>query len=128
MLEHVEKISSIIIKTSGVWIPPLGLFLLYAIPKIYPKSDKYFQTAYVTLEEVDDITDAILEEYPNIDWINTFDDIVNQVTNVLAKKYDLDEDEKEKVQQRVKAKMKKDEGISIDWDNGEGKINFKKDF
>lgn len=128
MLEHATKISNIVIGTIGVWGPALGLFLLYVIPKFYPQADEYFQTAYVTLDEVDDITDAVIEEYPNLEWINTFDDVVNHVTDVLSKKYDLNDDEKEKAEKRVKAKLKRDDGISIDWKDGEGKINFKKEF
>lgn len=128
MLENATKISSIMLKTSGVWAPPLALFLIYIIPKFYPKADEYFQTAYVTLEEVDDVTDAIVEEYPNLDWVNSANDIIDNVTDVLAKKYDLNDDEKEKVENRVKAKLKRDEGVSIDWEDGKGKINFKKEF
>ena len=128
MLEHITKVSNIVVSTAGVWGPAFFIILVYALPKFWPKSDDYFHTGYLVLQEVDDVTDAILEEYPNLDWVNTTDDIVNRALDILSKRYDLNDDEKEKVEKRIKAKMKKEEGWSVNWDDGVGKIEFTKDF
>lgn len=128
MLEHVTKISNIVLSTAGVWGPALFIVLVYAIPKFFPKSDKYFQTAFVTLQEVDDVVDAILQEYPNLEWVNTADEVVDHALKILDKRYGMDDDEKEKAEKRIKAKLKNDEGLSIDWQDGTGKINIKKNF
>ena len=128
MLEQATKITNILVNTAGVWLPGLAIVLVYTLPKIWPKSDDYFRKGFVVLQEVDDVTDAILDEYPNLEWVNTTDDVVERALDILSKRYKLDNDEKEKAEKRIKAKIKNDEGISIDWENGEGKINYKKNF
>jgi len=127
MLEGLEKIARIVWVTSGIWGPGLLIVILYTLPKIWPRSDVYFEKAFLTLQEVDDVTDAILAEYPNLEWINTVDDLINKVLDILKKRYNLKEDEIEKAEKRIKSKIKNDEGISIEWENGIGKINFKKE-
>ena len=128
MLEHVTKVSNIVVSTAGVWLPGLFIVAVYALPKVWPKSDDYFQKGFLVLQEVDDVTDAILEEYPQLEWVNTTDDVVERALDILSKRYELDDDEKEKAEKRIKAKIKNDEGISVNWKDGTGKINFKKEF
>jgi len=128
MLEGLEKIARIVWVTSGIWGPGLLIVILYTLPKIWPRSDVYFEKAFLTLQEVDDVTDAILAEYPNLEWINTVDDLINKVLDILKKRYDLKENDIEKAEKRIKSKLKNDEGVSIKWENGVGKINFKKEF
>ena len=128
MLETLEKTARIVWITSGLWGPGILIVLIYTLPKIWPRSDVYFEKAFLTLQEVDDVTDAILAEYPNLKWINTVDDLIDKVLEILKKRYNLNEDEIEKAEKRIKSKLKNDEGVSIKWDNGVGKINFKKEF
>ena len=128
MLEGLEKIARIVWVTSGIWGPGLLIAILYTLPKIWPRSDVYFEKAFLTLQEVDDVTDAILAEYPNLEWINTVDDLINKVLDILKKRYNLKEDEIERAEKRIKSKLKNDEWVSIKWENGVGKINFKKEF
>ena len=128
MIETLEKIARIVWVTSGIWGPGILIVLLYTLPKIWPRSDVYFEKAFLTLQEVDDVTDAILAEYPNLEWVNTVDDLIDKVLEILKKRYDLEDDEIEKAEKRIKSKLKNDEELSIKWENGIGKINFKKEF
>ena len=113
MLEGLEKIARIVWVTSGIWGPGLLIVILYTLPKIWPRSDVYFEKAFLTLQEVDDVTDAILAEYPNLEWINTVDDLINKVLDILKKRYNLKEDEIEKAEKRIKSKIKNKEKLKV---------------
>ncbi len=114
--------------TVGLWGPALLIVLMYALAKIWPKSDSYFRKAYLTLNEVDDITDAILEEFPKLSYIQTVDDLVEEVLGILEKRYSLEEGQKEQVKERIKADINRKEGWNVDWQDGVGKIEFNKKF
>jgi hypothetical protein len=128
LLETLEKISRIVISTIGVWGPGLLIVLIYVIPRFWPKMDSYFQTAYLTLMEVDDITDAILEEFPNLSYVDTVDDVIAKVISILEKRYNLEGQTKEQIKERIQANIERKKGWSINWEDGVGKIEFEKDF
>ncbi|MFW6271318.1 MAG: hypothetical protein ACOC4G_14770 [Bacillota bacterium] len=128
MLETVQGISKVIISTIGVWGPGILIILIYVLPRFWPKSDDYFERAYLTLAEVDDITDSILEEFPNLSWVKSVDDLINEVLSVLEKRYKLDGVVKDQIGERVKANLVKKEGWQVKWEDGVGKIEFDNKF
>ena len=62
--------------------------VVFLIQRYVPGADKIFKAAYVTLDEIDRITDAILEEFPDLEHVQTVDDVVNEVKKILARHYD----------------------------------------
>ena len=99
-----------------------------ALRKLYPEVDPYFMEGRLLLEEIDDIIDAILLEYPKNIYALTINEIVDKVIKELNEAgYDLKEEEKKKVNYHIKGKIKK-EGLNINWKNGEGTIEYNKKF
>ena len=122
------KIEWNIIYSSLIVLLPLLSIIIMALRKLYPEVDPYFMEGRLLLEEIDDIIDAILLEYPKNIYALTINEIVDKVIKELNEAgYDLKEEEKKKVNYHIKGKIKK-EGLNINWKNGEGTIEYNKKF
>lgn len=76
------------------------------ITKLKPGIDPYFQKTAPILAEVDDLIDVAVVEFPEVDSLQTVDEIMNKVVSELEEAgYNLDKYDKKKIENRVKAKV-----------------------
>ncbi|MGM0410980.1 MAG: hypothetical protein ACQEQF_09495, partial [Bacillota bacterium] len=120
------KIEWNIIYSSLIALLPLLSLVIMALRKIYPEIDPYFMEGKVLLEEIDDIIDAILLEYPKNIYVLTIDEIIDKVIKELNQAgYELKEKEEKKISYHIKGKLKK-EPLEIEWKNGDGLVKYNK--
>lgn len=106
--------------------PWLWFAIFFVVQRYIPGADKFFRAVYVTVDEIDRITDAILEEFPKLDHVQTVSDISDEVKKILSKKYGkIDES---KIDKMIKNKLSKEDGISLNWDGDKKFIEFNKRF
>lgn len=118
MNENITKIFTILYNTMHIWLP----ILIIVLSKYIPKFDTIFRSVYVTLDEIDSITDEILEQYDNLPFINNIDDITNEVIKILSRRYkDID---KSKIKNEIENNLIRKEGLTFE----NGKINYHKKF
>lgn len=110
----------------GAAVLPFLYVIIFVVKKLVPQADPYFQTAYVTLTEIDDLLAAIEDKFPDLPHINTVDEVVDEIIKQLEKAGYKDVD-REKVKNRVIGSLSKKEGFDIDLEDG-FKINYNKKF
>ncbi|SJZ97356.1 hypothetical protein [Selenihalanaerobacter shriftii] len=103
---------------------------IIVLVKLKPGLDDYFRKGTPILAEIDDIIDAILLEFPNNDKLKTINDILDKLLSELKEVgYELDNESKKKIENRLKAKIKR-EGLRLDIDHKSGRymIRYDKNF
>ena len=106
-------------------------FAIGYVKKKFPKTDEYFKKGAFVLNEVDDLLDYFLEEYPNNPALNTTNDIVERICLELEQAgYKVKEEDKKKIENRVKGKAAKKDGFSLEYDieTDETALKFDKNF
>ncbi|WP_018249047.1 hypothetical protein [Orenia marismortui] len=94
-----------------------------------PGLDPYFRTGAFVLAEVDDVIDGVLLEFPENDSLNSINDLLDKVLSELEEAgYEIGNESKKKVENRLKAKVKKEEGLKLELDRGEYKVRWDKEF
>lgn len=122
MLDNIMKVGNILWATSLIWLP----VLLWMLKKKIPIVDQYLQSSLIILENIDDAVEMALLEFPNNEFLKTADDICDRVIEILKKAgYKISEDNKPKIETRVKSQLNKKKGWSVDWDTGELKVNYR---
>ena len=106
--------------------PWVWVLLVWVVSRYVPMADKIFQAVYVTANEIDRATDAILEEFEELSHIQTVSDISKEVKKILGRHYEKIPESK--VEGEVLREIERKEGFSINWDDGVGKVNFNKRF
>ena len=123
-LDNVLKILDVMWSTSIIWIPVLFWFIARN-----PKVDLYFHKGLIIAENVDDALEQALVEFPNNPILNTIDDIVDRVIEILHKAgYRVKTSDLPKVETKVIAQINRKEGMSIDWESGKVELNYNKKF
>lgn len=106
-------------------------FVIGYVKKKFPQTDEYFQKGAFVLNEVDDLLDWVLDEYPNNITLNTVNDVVDKICVELEQAgYKVKEEDKMKIENRVKGKAVKREGFSLQYDSDkkETALKFDKKF
>ncbi|WP_408955824.1 hypothetical protein [Natroniella sp. ANB-PHB2] len=110
------------------WLSLLSL-LIVVLVKWKPGLDPYFRKGAVILAEVDDAIDGILLEFPENDSLNTINDLVSGVLAQLDEAgYKVDGEDRQKVENRLKAKVRREEGLRLDRDDEEYRIRYSREF
>ncbi|MBM7623914.1 hypothetical protein [Sporohalobacter salinus] len=92
--------------------------LIIIIVKLNPKFNNYLQKKVPVIEEIDDIIDIVLDQFPNQDRLNNLDIILEKVVEELRKAgYKLDEQDKQKVKNRLKAKICNNKNLNLKFDS-----------
>ena len=122
MLENISWDD--VIKVGSLVLP--YLFVLIWVLKTYiPKSDDYFATAYVTLQEVDDFVDAVKAKFPELPYINTVDDVVEELIKQLEKAgyKNITPEDKTKIANRVLGSFSREEGFDVTFNREDNKLD-----
>lgn len=114
-------------------ITALGMLstVIAIIVKLNPALNSYFQKGAPILAEIDDIIDFILDQFPNQSELNTINDILDKVLSELKQAgYKIDDKNKQKIKNRLKAKVNKKESLNLKFDptNDVYKIEYNKEF
>jgi len=105
-------------------------FVIGYVTKKYPKADEYFQKGAFVLDEVDDVVDGLLEEFPDNPALNTVNDISDKLLEELKQAgYKVDAADKKKIENRIKSKAAGKDGFSLSYDpiNEETKLEYNKE-
>ena len=122
------NISGKLVLTVLMSILPVLSIVIIVLKKAFPAVDPYLMKGTIVLEEIDDIIDALLIEYPDKGSLITIDEITDKIIKELKEAgYSVDRKEKKKINYHLKGKLKK-EGIDINWIDGEGVIQYSKRF
>jgi hypothetical protein len=104
---------------------PVLSILLVLLKRFFPVVDPYFYKGAVILDEVDDILDGILLEYPENKLLNTVEDIVEKLLKELSEAgYKVNEKDEKKIENHVKGKLKREEGTQIKWEDGKLRLDY----
>ena len=102
-----------------------GLSLVITFTKNkFPNADNYFAKGAVVLNEIDDVLDGIIEEFSNegengkwLQGIEKVEDVVDKICDELAQAgYDVAAEDKQKIKNRVKGKVAKTDGLTMNYD------------
>jgi hypothetical protein len=108
---------------------PVLSVLLILLKKFFPIVDPYFYKGAVILDEVDDILDGILLEYPENKLLNTVEDVVEKLLKELSEAgYKVNEKDDKKIENHVKGRLKREEGTQVKWENGKLKLEYDNAF
>lgn len=119
---------SIIINVVLASIPALSL-VFFILKHFFPGTDPYLRKGAVILAEVDDIIDGVLLKLPNNKYINTINDIIDQVLKELKEAgYKVSDQDKKKLSYHIKGKVKNEEGLDVKWEDGKLKLGYNKKF
>lgn len=109
-------------------LPALSL-LFFILKHFFPGTDPYLRNGAVILAEVDDIIDGVLLKLPDNKYINTINDIIDQVLKELESAgYKVTDQDKKKLSYHIKGKVKKEEGVDVNWEDGKLKVGYNKEF
>lgn len=108
-------------------LAPVLFLIIMLVAFLFPNTDKYFKKGKLLLANVDDVLDQILLRWPN-EKLQTVDDLVGRLREQLRKAGYKIEGKEEELKTHAEAVLNRKEGVSIDWRDGIGKINFKKKF
>lgn len=106
--------------------PWIWFVLIFLAQRYIPGADRIFKAIYVTADEVDRVTDAILEEFPKLDHIQTVSDVSCEVKKILEKRYGKIENNN--IDKQVQRKLEKEEGWDFNYKDGEAFLEFNKKF
>ncbi|PRX24092.1 hypothetical protein BX659_12555 [Orenia metallireducens] len=110
------------------WLSLLSV-LIIGLRKWKPGLDPYLRTGTFILAEVDDVIDGILFEFSGKDSLNSINDLLDKVLSELEEAgYKVNSEDEKKVENRLKAKVKKEEGVKLEFDKGEYKIKYGGEF
>ena len=122
-----DIIIDLVAKAIG-WLSLLSI-LIIGLRKWKPGLDPYFRTGAFILAEVDDVIDGILFEFSGKDSLNSINDLLDKVLSELEEAgYKVNSEDEKKVENRLKAKVKKEEGVKLEFDKGEYKIKYGGEF
>ena len=106
-------------------------FVISYVARKYPKTNDYFRKGAFVLDEVDDVVDGLLEEFPDNPALNTVNDISDKLLEELEQAgYKVDLEDKKKIENRLKSKAANKDGFSLSYDpvNEETKLEYNKSF
>ncbi len=110
------------------WLSLLSLVIMVLV-RWKPGLDPYFRKGAVILAEVDDVIDGILLEFPENKSLMTINDLVSGVLEKLEKAgYKVDDEDRQKVENRLKAKVKREEGLRLERGGGEYRLRYSGEF
>jgi len=108
---------------------PVLSVLLILVKKLFPVVDPYFYKGAVILDEVDDILDGILLEYPENKLLNTVEDVVEKLIKELSEAgYKVNEKDEKKIENHIKGRLKREEGTQIKWEDGKLRLEYNHNF
>jgi len=108
---------------------PVLSILLVLLKRFFPVVDPYFYKGAIILDEIDDIIDGILLEYPENKLLNTVEDIVEKLLKELSEAgYNVNEKDEKKIENHVKGKLKREEGTQIKWEDGKLRLDYNMKF
>ena len=115
------------IQSSPVVWSLLTTIVIYLIERKFPWLIDYISPFAMALVELDRLIDYLLEEYPEIEHLQTIDDIVTEVITLLPDKYvkNLDEDT---IRQHIEDHVTEKEGFSIDFEPDRKTVQYNKKF
>lgn len=121
----LESISWDNVIAVGSLVLPYLFILIWVAKAFIPKSDEYFATAYVTLQEVDDFIDMVKAKFPELPHINTVDDVVNELIKQLEKAgyKKITPTGKEKMANRVLGSFSREEGFDVTFNKEDNKLD-----
>ena len=77
----------------------------------------YFEQGVLILAEVDDIIDSILMKFPENDYLNTIDDVLDKLLEELEQAgYQVSDKDVKKMEYRLKSKINQGAGFKLDLD------------
>jgi hypothetical protein len=118
-----------LILTILLTVLPVLSVLLILLKKFFPVVDPYFYKGAVILDEIDDILDGILLEYPENKLLNTVEDVVEKLLKELSEAgYKVNEKDEKKIENHIKAKLKREEGTQIKWEDGKLRLEYNHNF
>lgn len=124
-MNTILKIGNVLWATAIIWLP----VVLWIAKKKIPIVDRYLQSGLVIVENIDDAIEMALLEFPNNAMLKTADDICDRVLEILNKAgYTVNKNDEPKIETRVKGQLNRKEGLSVDWNTGEIKLSYKKEF
>ncbi|PRX18485.1 hypothetical protein BX659_1434 [Orenia metallireducens] len=110
------------------WLSLLSI-LIVGLRKWKPNLDPYFRTGAFILAEVDDVIDGILLEFPENESLNLIDDLLDKVLSELEEAgYEVNDEDEKKVENRLKAKVKREDGLKLELSKGEYRIKYDGEF
>lgn len=124
-MNNIIKIGNVLWTTAIIWLP----VLLWIAKKKIPIVDRYLQSGIIIVENIDDAIEMALLEFPNNAMLKTADDICDRVLEILKKAgYTVNKYDEPKIKTRVKGQLNRKDGLSVDWNTGEIRVNYKKEF
>ncbi|AGB41229.1 hypothetical protein Halha_1283 [Halobacteroides halobius DSM 5150] len=114
-------------------ISVLGMLsaVVMVLVKLKPGLDDYFRKGTPVLAEIDDIIDAILVTFPSNGALNTINDLLDKIISELKQAgYKINLETKKKIENRLKARLKRENGLSLKFDpeTKEYNIRYKDEF
>ena len=106
--------------------PWLWFVIIFLAQRYIPGADRIFKAIYLTADEVDRVTDAILEEFPKLDHVQTVSDVSGEVKKILEKRYGKIKNNN--IDKMVQSKLEKEEGWDFSYEDGEAFLEFNKRF
>ena len=102
MNETLKTALIFLVNTFPIW----GSVLFILIVKYFPKVDRYFKVGLITLENVDDLLDRLLLEYPDNILLSEINEYVDMVIEELKDAgYKVTESDMKMIGNRVKANI-----------------------
>lgn len=124
-MNTILKIGNVLWATAIIWVP----VVLWIAKKKIPIVDQYLQSGLIIVENIDDAIEMVLLEFPNNAMLKTADDICDRVLEILKEAgYTVDKKDEPKIETRVKGQLNRKDGLSVDWNTGEIKIDYQKAF
>jgi hypothetical protein len=118
-----------LILTILLTVLPVLSVLLILLKKFFPVVDPYFYKGAVILDEIDDILDGILLEYPENKLLNTVEDVVEKLLKELSEAgYKVNEKDEKKIENHIKGRLKREEGTQIKWEDGKLRLEYNHNF
>ncbi|MCG8539446.1 MAG: hypothetical protein MJA82_05840 [Clostridia bacterium] len=109
-------------------IPALSI-LFFILKYFFPGTDPYLKKGAVILAEVDDIIDGVLLKLPDNRYLNTINDIIDQVLKELEEAgYKVNDQDKKKLSYHIMGKVKNEKGLNVKWEDGKLKLGYNRKF
>ena len=100
--------------------------IIFLAQRYIPGADRIFKAIYLTIDEVDRVTDAILEEFPKLDHVQTVSDVSGEVKKILEKRYGNLKNNN--INKMVQQKLQKEEGWKFKREGDKTYLEFNKKF
>ncbi len=117
MIDNLQRLGRIALDTYQMWLP----VVVFLAARYSEKANKVLNYIFDINTAVLTATDAILKEFENLKHIQNINDFTREIEEILGRQ--LNKKEIIDMQKEIEK-----EGVSIDWQDGIGRLNFNKKF